>query len=68
MKRFTDRAGARWPITGTYCTVCGLPTFGEEEHPRCSTGDDGPVQNDDRPTNLWRFARTPVVDLEQRAA
>lgn len=37
--RLIDADGHEWPITGYWCTVCGLPlirsTYGQTAHPNC---------------------------------
>lgn len=36
--RWTDAEGHRWPVTGTWCTSCGLPLVpvdGRPTHPNC---------------------------------
>ena len=41
VETITDADGARWPVTGFWCSVCGLPmhatciSFGT--HPNCDT-------------------------------
>lgn len=42
--RWLDSAGHSWPITGTWCALCGLPLVavepGQRAHPCC---EDSPL-------------------------
>lgn len=42
--RWTDEDGHAWPITGTWCDVCGLPLIPTSDtpttHPTCEPEDD----------------------------
>jgi hypothetical protein len=38
-RRITDKAGHRWPVTGTSCSVCHMPadrSLSGEPHPSCA--------------------------------
>lgn len=40
--RWTDDEGHEWPITGHWCTACGLPLIPTDDstiHPGCEVGN-----------------------------
>lgn len=39
--RITDEQGHRWPVTGTVCGVCQMPTVDHGPHPSCSPSVEG---------------------------
>lgn len=69
LKRVPDCSGARWPVTGHWCEICGWPSVIEGPHPTCTDEPPGAqsVQNRPGPINVWRRSREPVVDLDQAA-
>lgn len=43
MNRLEDQQGHLWPITGDWCTVCGLPLIKVDRrttHPNCDPRKD----------------------------
>lgn len=60
MNRITDRFGHRWPITGTWCPVCDMPTDPSLDggpHPTCNPVDSGVY---DHAPGRWRISGEPV--------